>query len=230
MRTEHLSDSVTVHMADCREIIPTIKVDAVVTDPPYGIQTLVTTYGRKFKNKFKTIEGDKTLNVCIDAFNLINKHQTNIWLAAFYSPRIKWEFLRLTADLDEFGEIIWDKRIPGMGTSIRYQHENIAFFKIGKPPALNDCFSVLTFRRVAGEHPHEKPVQVMHNLCSCIPGQSILDPFMGSGSTGVAAVQLHKKFVGIEIDPKYFDIACRRIGEALKQPYAFWEEYLAPEQ
>lgn len=55
-------------------------------------------------------------------------------------------------------------------------------------------------------------------------GQTILDPFMGSGTTGVAAVKLGRKFIGIEIEPKYFDIACRRISEALKQPDMFIEK------
>ena len=54
--------------------------------------------------------------------------------------------------------------------------------------------------------------------------ETILDPFMGSGTTGVAAVKLGRKFIGIEIEPKYFDIACRRISEALKQPDMFIEK------
>jgi DNA modification methylase len=56
-----------------------------------------------------------------------------------------------------------------------------------------------------------------------VPGKIILDPFMGSGSTGVAAVQLKRGFIGVEFDQKYFDIARKRISEALKQPVAFWE-------
>jgi site-specific DNA-methyltransferase (adenine-specific) len=62
--------------------------------------------------------------------------------------------------------------------------------------------------------PREKP----------IGHQGWLDPFMGSGTTGVAAVKLGRKFIGIEIEPKYFDIACRRISEALKQPDMFIEK------
>ena len=54
-----------------------------------------------------------------------------------------------------------------------------------------------------------------------LKGRTILDPYMGSGTTGVAAVKLGRKFIGIEIEPAYFDIACRRISEALKQPDLF---------
>jgi DNA modification methylase len=56
-----------------------------------------------------------------------------------------------------------------------------------------------------------------------VKGQTILDPFMGSGTTGVAAVKLGRKFIGIEIEPKYFDIACRRIADALARPELFIE-------
>jgi DNA modification methylase len=129
--------------------------------------------------------------------------------------------------LEYFGEVMWDKKILGMGTSIRYQHENVAVFKLGDPVELNPLASVLTYQRITGGRPHEKPVQIMENLCLAVPGQLILDPFMGSGSTGVAAVGLNKKFIGIEIDQKYFDLSCKRISNALKQPHKFWEPWSA---
>jgi DNA modification methylase len=75
------------------------------------------------------------------------------------------------------------------------------------------------------EHPTQKPVEVMLRCIEELPAKTltICDPFMGSGTTGVAAVKLGRKFTGIEIDPGYFDIACRRISEALKQPDLFVE-------
>ncbi len=74
------------------------------------------------------------------------------------------------------------------------------------------------------EHPTQKPVEVMKWCLGFVAdAKTILDPFMGSGTTGVAAVKLGRKFIGIEIEPKYFDIACRRISEALKQPDMFIE-------
>jgi len=229
MKLECLSDRVSLYHGDCREVIPSLEpVAAVVTDPPYGIQDIAMWYGRDRK----TIEGDTTLEACREVFNLLAQHQNNIWLMAFYSCRISPEFF-ITANritivykgrFNYFGEIIWDKKILGLGTDIRYQHENIAVFKIGEPPDLRSLPSVLSFTRVSGEHPHEKPVQVMENLCHAILGETILDPFMGSGSTGVAAIGLNKKFIGVEIDQKYFDLACKRISNAMKQPKAFWEE------
>jgi site-specific DNA-methyltransferase (adenine-specific) len=76
-----------------------------------------------------------------------------------------------------------------------------------------------------GEHQTEKPIPLMRELVGLFtqPDSIILDPFMGSGTTGVAAVKLGRRFIGVEIEPRYFDIACRRIAEALKQPDFFVE-------
>lgn len=76
------------------------------------------------------------------------------------------------------------------------------------------------------EHPNEKPLELIRGLVDTHSniGDIILDPFMGSGTTGVAAVNLGRKFIGIEIEEKYFDIACRRISEALRQPDMFIEK------
>lgn len=80
------------------------------------------------------------------------------------------------------------------------------------------------------EHPDEKPVSLLEWCLSFFPSaQTILDPFMGSGTTGVACVNLGRNFTGIEIEPKYFDTACRRISTALSQPRLF-EEPKAPAQ
>lgn len=76
---------------------------------------------------------------------------------------------------------------------------------------------------ITRQHPTQKPVQVMEWCIGQLPDDvhSIIDPFMGSGTTGVAAVGLGRKFIGIEKEPKYFDIACKRISDAIKQPGLF---------
>lgn len=68
-----------------------------------------------------------------------------------------------------------------------------------------------------GGHPHTKPVDLLCKLIGATRAKTIIDPFMGSGTTGVACAQLGRKFIGIEIEPKYFDIACRRIEQAYAQ-------------
>lgn len=234
MRFEQLADDVTIYNCDCREIIPTLeRFDAVVSDPPYGIEEIVGGYGRtqlfKSGQNDRNIANDTNLNVVVDVLNAIKQRCNNIWLALFYSCRITPTFFQSTDMLTYFGERIWDKKNVGLGTQIRYQHENIAFFKLGNPvDPLRDCSSVITYMALKGEenkssHPHEKPNQVMHNICSVVPGKIILDPFMGTGSTGAAAVQTKHGFIGVELEPKYYDLARRKISEALKQPVEFWE-------
>ena len=81
------------------------------------------------------------------------------------------------------------------------------------------------------QHPTQKPVGIMEWCLTHVPNaQTILDPFMGSGTTGVACVKLGRRFIGIEIDPGYFDIACKRIREAFRQPDFFVEQPAPAEQ
>jgi modification methylase len=80
------------------------------------------------------------------------------------------------------------------------------------------------------EHPAPYPVELASRCIEPTSAQTILDPFMGSGTTGVAAVKLGRKFIGIEIEPRYFDIACKRISDALKQPDMFIERFTPPKQ
>jgi DNA modification methylase len=71
------------------------------------------------------------------------------------------------------------------------------------------------------QHPHQKPVTLIESLLAKLPDKTILDPFMGSGTTGVACANLGRKFIGIEIERKYFDIACERIAAAYAQGRLF---------
>lgn len=239
-KVEKLADDVTLYCGDCREVIPTLKgVDAVISDPPYGIQDLIGGYGRtqltseKGGSNDRHIANDKDLRVVSEAFTLARKQLKNAWVAAFYSCRITPKFFKdmtMFRENEYFGEMVWNKKTPGLGTQIRYQHENVAFWRVGKPEQLNDCMSLFDFVALRGtarsdgsSHPHEKPDQVMLNVVGAVPGKLVLDPFMGTGSTGAAAVKLKRGFVGVELNPKYFDVACKKIGAAIKQPQAFWE-------
>lgn len=201
----------TLYLGDCREILPQLTgIDAVVTDPPYGIEEIVGAYGRDGRK----IENDKNLDVCHEALRLSAAALDNGWLFAFYSARVSPEFFGVDIGAKYFGEVIWDKRAPGMGGGLRYQHENIAVFKVGEPEKLKQLFSVITHYRRGVVHPHEKPIKLMRDLLNAIPAETVLDPFMGSGTTGVAAIQMGKKFIGIEYDPEHFKTACDRIAQS----------------
>lgn len=212
----------TVYQAKCLDVMPMLHdlygdFD-VACDPPYGIEEIVGGYGRGGR----TIENDKDLSTCHELLEWCFKNIPHGWVAAFYSARVTPAFMAGIDPSKYFGEIIWNKKAPGMGTEIRYQHENIALFKMGEPPKLKDTFSVLTDYRAGKVHPHEKPVSLMQKIITALPSQLIVDPFMGSGSTGVAAIKSGKKFVGIEMTQQYFDIACQRLQDAYAQPDLFF--------
>jgi site-specific DNA-methyltransferase (adenine-specific) len=128
--------------------------------------------------------------------------------------------------LEFFHSLVWDKKNPGLGQRYRRQHEMVMVAhktggrirwneEVGKVP---NILALMPPRE--RQHPNEKPLRLIERLVGIhsLPGDVILDPFMGSGTTGVAAARLGRRFVGVEIEPGYFDIACRRISEALAQP------------
>ena len=211
----------TLFRGDCLEILPHVdSFDALISDPPYGIEDMVGGYGRKGF----TIAGDKTLDACSKMAHLVCELQENIWMMTFFSCRISPAFFKSMPSDHYFGEVIWDKKAPGMGSQIRYQHENVAVFKIGEPPDLTGGFSVMTHYRSDEQsvHTHQKPTELMKKLVKLTTG-AVCDPFMGSGSTGVACVKLGRPFIGIELDEAHFATSCRRIEAAYKEPDMFVE-------
>lgn len=120
--------------------------------------------------------------------------------------------------------VVWDKTHMGLGTGFRAQHELILHFTNGSPEYHNRSTSnVIQCRRAdrhQREHQTQKPVELMERLIAvaCPEQGSVFDPFMGSGTTGVAAVRLGRSFTGIEREPNYFTIAKRRISEATAEP------------
>ncbi len=197
--------TVQLYQGDCLEILPTLgKVDAVVTDPPYGIGEdggACRTRGRPGYAKHKKKNWDKA-RPRKDVFDNILKisEKQVIWggnyFADYLPPRMGWIYWRklMGGDFSD-GELAW--------TSF-----DRALREFTKCPKSMDK-----------EHPTQKPLSLMlwtlENYTN--PGDTILDPFMGSGTTGVAAVQLQRNFIGIEIDPGYFAIAKKRIELAQAQ-------------
>ncbi|MBM3618828.1 MAG: site-specific DNA-methyltransferase [Alphaproteobacteria bacterium] len=215
--------SCTLYHGDCLDILPRIEsVDSVITDPPYGDGTGV---GYGLYDKEIAGNDDPLLNChalrllyhCLrkngTIYNFTNwKHQD--FLRSYAARYTRLNFKRT---------VIWDKKGMKLGSDFRPQHEIILVLEKGKPVYRRKDFAdVQTFATVqhtADTHPHEKPLGLMKGLIahSSQAGETILDPFMGSGSTGVAAAMMGRKFIGIELDEKYFDLACRRIEAAHKQ-------------
>ena len=208
-------------LGDCREVLPTLgKVDAVVTDPPYGINHKMTQGGNSPRNT-KPIFGDD------QPFDP--------------SPLLRWPCLMFGAD--HFSERlpagtfhVWDKN-PSGAVSDAFSDAELFWTSWGcARRVFRHLWKGMCQASEKGGkqrwHPTQKPIALMEFCLNLAPkSKVILDPFMGSGTTGVACVKLGRKFIGIEIDPGYFDIACKRISDAYKQPDMFVEAPAAkPEQ
>lgn len=247
MRTEHLAEGVTLYLGDCREVLPGLgRVDSVMSDPPYekeahtngrrinrgatrgGISDLVTAEVLRFpaidEGTRAFVAGWCAENCDGWALAFCQAEAVSAWRDAFEAAGAKYK--RSMVWIKPDGMPQYNGQMPGVG------YESIAAAWCGAGHSRwngGGSHGVFTHcKNSGGKHEHEtqKPVPLMRELVELFTddGALILDPFMGSGTTGVAAVRLGRKFIGIEIGPKYFDIACRRVSDALKQPDFFIEQ------
>lgn len=216
-RTEQLAEGVTLILGDCLEVLPTLgKFDAVITDPPYGIAHS-SNHGASWQGKQIASDQDTTVrDLALENFDNVAAFGT--WKTPPI-PRTK-------------GCLVWDKGPAfGMGDlSFPWKGSFELIYVRGKlwsgtrDEGVLRGHVVVSWESKGRTHPHQKPVSLIEALIRKLPDRaSILDPFMGSGTTGVAAAYLGCKFTGIEIDPSHFDTACRRIAEELRQPTMFIE-------
>lgn len=253
-RKEVIGDC-TLYLGDCMEVMPFLdKVDAVVTDPPYGTTVC----------KWDSIIPFEKMWVNIDKVSNINTPIVLFGSQPFTSKLI-------CSNINSFKyEWIWQKAVGSNFAAIKYQpmkeHENIIIFSKGTHnyyPIMQDrngtgaeriksgykatdkttgettgSFSNIAKRNISekripssvqffnnrkdkrGYHPTQKPIDLMAYLVETYTKESetVLDFTMGSGTTGVACVKMGRKFIGIELDEGYFDIACQRIRDAYAQP------------
>ena len=217
-RVEHIGDC-TLYLGDCREILPTLnKVDAVVTDPPYGI---AATWKGGFNAKHGWGNAAKQAELRNSWDQAAPDAEFLQSLVACTKEAVLWggNYFDLPPSR---GWLVWNK--PERGFSLA--EAELAWTNIDTVIRVLDAV-----RSDAGrEHPTQKPLAVMQWSISRLKGHTILDPFMGSGTTGVACVKLGRKFIGIEIEPKYFDIACKRIAAAVAEPRLPGLDQPKPEQ
>ena len=234
----------TLYLGDCRDVLPTLpKVDAVITDPPYGQSHKVNTFfaGGTRNRAIVQRGGSKLLvkpNVYLPVVGDDLPFDPSPWIRAA-AVVVIWGAHKFADRLPVGGWLVWDKvptgkrRDQGDGEAAWINREQpMRIFRL-----LWDglCVGVGARHEVtAGQqryHPMQKPESLM---CWCIEQagipETILDPYMGAGSTGVAAMRMGRKFIGIEIERKYFDIACERIDAAYRQGRMFDEPVRKPEQ
>ncbi len=202
----------TLYQGDCRDIMPTLeKVDAVVTDPPYGIGEAAGKNKSRCNLAAAKDYGNKSWDdsppskEIIDLIRSMSEQQIIFGGNYFELPPTKcwlvWDKLNGDSDFADC-ELAWTN-LPKAVRRIQYMWNGM-LRQNGEP---------------RGDHPTQKPLGVMKWCIGHLINapQTILDPFMGSGTTGVAAVQMGRKFIGIELDPYYFKIACKRIEDAQRQ-------------
>lgn len=189
-----------LYLGDCRDILPMIgPIDAVVTDPPYGLGERLAggTWGAKYGGGLAWDQ--KTPDFLADIIKLAPI--CIIWGGNYFSlpPSRCWliwqkpDAVRTMAD----AELAW----TNLDANTRFL-----------------CHSIAATNAERVDHPTQKPIRVMDWSRSFAPtARTILDPFMGSGSTGVACIKSGRRFIGIEVEQKYFDIAVTRIEAAQRQ-------------
>lgn len=240
-RVDLLDGRVTLYRGDCREILPTLgKVDAVVTDPPYGTNDTHANHLSKITLRDGTPAGQALGFGGISGEELVSFAKDWCELSARWVIfTCEWKDAH---KLDEAGVLIrlgiWRKpdgapQFTGDRPGTGWEAIAICHRPGRKKWNGGGRHAVWTVPKGQGDgHPTQKPVQLAQHFISDFTnsGETVLDPFMGSGTTGVAAVKLGRKFIGIEIDHRYFDIACRRIEAASKQPDMFVEPAPKPVQ
>lgn len=189
-------------LGDCREVLPTLgKVDAVVTDPPYGIGAGNMKMGNAASGRIELSDWDD------EAPDLS-------FLTALEVPSIIWGGQYFASLPPKDAWLVWHKGEGMRGRS--FAEAELAWTNLSTKTrqitiAPNNDLGL----RQGRVHKCQKPVPLMKWCLGFLPdAQTILDPFMGSGSTGVAAIQMGRDFIGIEREERYFEEACRRIREA----------------
>jgi site-specific DNA-methyltransferase (adenine-specific)/modification methylase len=225
MTPTYQSDRVTLYLARCEDVLPTLaagSIGAVVTDPPYGIsyKTSASRSNHAKTNVRPSLIGD---DEPFDPSVILRlKLPTILFGANHYADK-------LPASATWF---IWDKRVrEGVGINDSADGE-FAWSNLGGPARIfRHMWNGMWRDSERGESYHltQKPVALMRWCIGKTDADCILDPFMGSGTTGVAAVQLGRRFIGIECDEGYFQIAKRRIMQAEQDATLFEQAPPVPE-
>lgn len=222
-RVERIGDA-ELWLGDCRELAPTLgAVDVTITDPPYGDVThsgaRTTTSGNRLVKlvKFASITDDQFRRDCEMWLAMSSRWvvMTCEWRHAATLEAAGLPLVRLGVWIKPNGAPQFTGDRPGVGW------EAVAVLHRDGKKRWNGGghHAVWTYPKVSGEHPTQKPLPLIQRWVADFTddGEVVFDPFMGSGTTGVAALSLGRRFLGVEMDQTYFDIACRRIEREASQ-------------
>lgn len=232
-RREVLADGVELWLGDCREVLPTISVDHVISDPPYEneLHAAVGRIRRKDGRVMIDEIGFSGVNADRAAFSKAIVEASHGWAVLFTLAEgvRSWRDDLQAASAKYDTCLFWIKpdaspRFNGQGAARGAECAVTAWCGTGyrswngggRRGVFTHCVNVGR----QGEHPTEKPLPLMLDLVSLYTnaGESVCDPFCGSGTTGIAAVRLGRRFVGIEQQERWFDLSCQRIKDELRRP------------
>ena len=204
MKPYYVDDAVTIYHGDCREILPSLVADVLITDPPYGIALDTTNSKHIAANSYGAIEGDAE---DFDPAHLLAFRRAVIFGANNFSSRLP----------DKGGWIVWDK-VTRNGLDVRIAEAELAWTNcLTRTRVFRHMWSG-AFRdseRGTALHPSQKPVALMRWIVDLLtkPGEVIVDPYLGSGPVLAAAKDLGRRAIGIEIDERYCETAARRCSQ-----------------
>jgi site-specific DNA-methyltransferase (adenine-specific) len=207
-------------LGDCVELVREIEtdsVDMVLIDPPYSTPT-VASFGRKVNKRLSDLAIQEHYFSAIKT-ELERIMKPNAPLLVFCDDIYYAVLVGLFYDWKQINLLVWDKRRIGMGKPFRKRHENIFYANRGTPivnGTMSHIPTVLEYPLTKEHHGAEKPADLCQMLIEELTPENglVVDLFMGSGTTGVAAVRAKRRFVGVELDPGYFEAAQRRIEAA----------------
>lgn len=226
-----------LYRADAVELLRSLEdgsVACILTDPPYCSGGFTETarrgadgsaYTRNVREGPWLAADNMSTGALAELLRLVGTEAIRVlkaggWLCVFADWRMGPVLVPAigSAGLQFRAKLIWDKQFPGLGVGFRGQYEEVLCFTTGKPLVYSGSYgNVLGCKRTKNEnHPTEKPLDLLRRVLEVTtePGDLVVDPFMGSGSTGVAAVGMGRRFIGSDIDPAHLETAVLRIGEA----------------
>lgn len=212
---------IKLYKGDCLEVmknIPDKSIDMILTDPPYAINLTPQRNTSKFKNT--KVLNDNTLDWLPKMVEECYRISKNVVLVFCGWQNIDKFKIELEKKFAIKNILVWDKDWFGMGNNYRPNYELcLLCCKTNITTKSNNKSNILKYRRISPQkllHSCEKPIPLLEDLITELsnPQDTILDCFMGSGSTGVACVNTNRSFIGIELDENYFNIAKERIENA----------------
>jgi DNA modification methylase len=218
-----------LYCGDCLEILPAIRgVHAVITDPPYNFSTSANGAKHDLLSDMTNtaVFFKAVIQACLNTFPV--QQGGTYWQFLNWKTFSALQKAVFDLHLAITSLLVWDKDVLNPGTiGLRPTYELVMLLCVGEAKIanrrLNDVWKI-PYRLLERVHPAQKPLALLHRLVQETSGDVLLDPFMGSGTTGVACVDQGRRFIGMELHEGYFDTACKRIETAYKQERLALEE------